>query len=152
MVTPGSKTEAESSRRPEQLIEQARQARLRAYCPYSRFAVGAAALTAEGDVFTGCNIENSAYSDAVCAERVAIFKAVSEGSRHITAIAVVAAGIDPPRPCGSCLQVIAEFAPKATIYLGTPDGAYEQTTLPALLPEPFRLKQPGEELAGGGLR
>ena len=132
------------------LVECARQARHRAYCPYSRFAVGAAALTTDGAIFVGCNIENAAYSETICAERVALYKAVSEGHRDVIALAVVAAGLTPPRPCGACLQVLAELAPHATIYMAAPDGLYESATLSDLLPAPFSLREPGAELTGDG--
>lgn len=104
--------------------------------------MGAAVLASDGRVYAGCNIENAAYSDTVCAERVALYKAVSEGCRDIAAIAVVAEGGAGPRPCGSCLQVLAELAPDAAIYLGTPGGEFERTTLPELLPQPFQLRHP----------
>ncbi len=127
---------------PEALIALAADARRRAYCPYSGYAVGAAVATGSGRVFSGCNIENAAYSDTVCAERVALFKAVSEGCSDILAVAVVAAGPAPPRPCGSCLQVMAEIAPDAEVLLGTPDGVFEQTDLRTLLPKPFGAGSP----------
>lgn len=130
------------------LIECARAARHRAYCPYSRFAVGAAVQTSDGSVFAGCNIENAAYSETICAERVALYKAVSDGGRDITALAVVAAGLTPPRPCGACLQVIAELAPRAMIYMATPDGVYQAADLAALLPHPFRLREPDDSPVG----
>jgi cytidine deaminase len=132
------------------ILDQARVARCGAYCPYSGFAVGAAVLTADGSVFTGCNIENSAYSETICAERVAIWKAVSEGQREIIGLAVVAAGREPPRPCGACLQVIAELAPGMTICLGTLDGKRSVVGLGEFLPRPFRLRPPADHPAGGG--
>lgn len=123
---------------PNDLVEAARQARLLAYCPYSEFAVGAAVQTDDGaGLYTGCNVENAAYSATVCAERVAVYKAVSDGARGIRALAVVAAGVKAPRPCGGCLQVLAELAPGCTIYLGTPDGVFETLNLTDLLPQPF---------------
>lgn len=134
------------------LLERARQARLRAYCPYSRFAVGAAVLTAGDCVFVGCNIENAAYSETICAERVALYNAVAAGQRDIVAIAVVAAGLDVPHPCGACLQVIAELAPHAQICMGTPDGVHEVALLPDLLSHPFRLRESGDDLGSGGTR
>jgi cytidine deaminase len=132
------------------LVERARRARHRAYCPYSRFAVGAAALTTDGSIYVGCNIENAAYSETICAERVALYKAVSEGDREVIALAVVAAGLTPPRPCGACLQVLAELAPHATIYMAAPDGVYESAVLGDLLPAPFSLREPSAELTGDG--
>ncbi len=129
---------------PRGLVQSATHARGLAYCPYSGFAVGAAVLTGQGRVFTGCNIENAAYSNTVCAERVALYKAVSEGCTDIVAVAVVAEGPAGPRPCGSCLQVLAELAPRAEIFLATPDGCLERTTLPELLPQPFRYRARNE--------
>jgi cytidine deaminase len=93
-----------------ELIDKARQARAMAYSPYSRFQVGAAVECADGAVFTGCNIENSSYGATVCAERVALFKAVSSGNPKIRRLAVVCGSGQPCLPCGICRQVIAEFA------------------------------------------
>jgi cytidine deaminase len=129
-----------SAGRRGELISAALEARGRAYCPYSGFAVGAALLTASGELYRGCNIENSAYSVTVCAERTALFSAVSAGERSLEALAVVAAGQAPPRPCGPCLQALAEFNPRLVLYLATPEGAVDETTLAELMPEPFRLK------------
>src|SRR5688572_5475496 len=92
------------------LLERAREVRAHAYAPYSRFPVGAALLAVDGRVFTGCNVENASYGLANCAERVAIGKAVSEGARRFTAIAVVGPEDDVPcAPCGACRQVLYEF-------------------------------------------
>ncbi len=95
------------------LIEKALDASKRAYAPYSKFSVGAALLTKEGKVYTGCNIENASYSATVCAERVAFFKAISEGEREFVSIALVATNekgdMVLASPCGSCRQVMAEF-------------------------------------------
>lgn len=98
------------------LIEEARKAAESAYCPYSKFRVGAAVL-ADGKLFTGCNVENASYSLVICAERVAIFKAIASGARTISALAVACPDADPTEktsvvPCGSCRQVMAEFASK----------------------------------------
>lgn len=123
-----------------ELVEMAAAARLRAYCPYSGYAVGAAVLAGPPwAVFAGCNIENSAYSETICAERVALAKAVSEGRRDLRAIAVVGGGPEPPTPCGACLQVLAELAPEAQVYLAVPGGSPERLHLADLLPRPFRL-------------
>ena len=99
------------------LIDHAIAARQAAYAPYSRYAVGAAVLTAGGRTFTGCNVENASYPAGICAERTAIFKAVSEGERRIVALALAAAPQEEqppfsgyPAPCGICLQVLSEFA------------------------------------------
>lgn len=91
------------------LLDKAKEAMAYAYTPYSHFKVGAAVLTSSGKVYTGCNIENAAYGATNCAERTAIFKAVSEGEKEITAIAVVSTSGDFTYPCGICRQVIAEF-------------------------------------------
>lgn len=126
-----------------QLIEIALQAREKAYCPYSGFAVGAALLCSDGSVYTGCNIENSAFSPTNCAERTAFFKAVSEGKRDFVKIAV--AGGDAEKspenycpPCGVCRQVIKEFcgADFEVIIAKTPDD-YKSMTLAELLPASF---------------
>ena len=112
-----------------------------AYSPYSRFAVGAALLGDDGTVYTGCNIENAAYSPTVCAERVAIFKAVSEGRRSFKAIAVAGGPAASSKadgdcfPCGVCRQVLAEFCPP-TLEVVTHSGV---TTLGELLPHAFNL-------------
>ncbi|MBM3130202.1 MAG: cytidine deaminase [Chloroflexi bacterium] len=92
----------------ENLVTRARAARQNAYAPYSRYAVGAAVLAKSGKIYTGCNIENAAYPSGLCAERVAIFKAVSEGEREFTALAVVTANAGAM--CGACRQVLSEFA------------------------------------------
>lgn len=93
-----------------QLIGKAREALNNAYCPYSKYRVGAAVLTEKGNIYTGCNIENGSYGATNCAERTAVFKAVSEGERSFTAIAVFTdEGNPPPFPCGICRQVLTEF-------------------------------------------
>ncbi|MUK87302.1 cytidine deaminase [Ornithinibacillus sp. L9] len=91
------------------LIEEAKKIREQAYVPYSKFPVGAALLTKSGKVYTGCNIENAAYPVTCCAERVAIFKAIADGEKEFTEMAVVANTERPVPPCGSCRQVMAEF-------------------------------------------
>ncbi len=125
------------------LFKQAQQARIYAYCPYSKFAVGAALLCADGTVFTGCNIENAAYSPSNCAERTALFKAISEGKREFLAIAVAGGRLDgdanaPCWPCGVCRQVLREFNNGGLVVV-TGDGAGGLTTksLGELLPENF---------------
>lgn len=96
------------------LINQAIKARLQAYTPYSNFKVGAAVLTKAGKIYTGCNIENAAYPLTCCAERVALFNAISAGENMFTAIAIVAETEKPVSPCGSCRQVMGEFFTKET--------------------------------------
>lgn len=123
---------------PEALILEAIEARKLAYTPYSKFPVGAAVLTASGAVYRGCNIENASYSPTNCAERTAIFKAVSEGERDFAAMAVVADTTGAVSPCGVCRQVFAEFlAPDTPIYLSNLDGVRWNTTVAELLPGAF---------------
>jgi len=99
------------------LVEMAYEAMEYSYSPYSNFKVGAALLTEEGKVFTGCNVECASYGGTNCAERTAIFKAVSEGYRKFTAIAIVSSSNKETYPCGICRQVIEEFAPEADVIL-----------------------------------
>lgn len=99
----------------EEMIALAIRAREMAVAPYSNFRVGAVAVTADGKVFTGCNVENSTYGLTMCAERVAIFKALSEGERNIVKVVVVADTPKPCFPCGACRQIIWDFAPKADV-------------------------------------
>ena len=129
---------------PEKLVDLAKEAMTRAYAPYSGFKVGAALLCNDGDVYQGCNIENASYTPTNCAERTAIFKAVSEGEREFTAIAVVGGmgdSIDPAcTPCGVCRQVLAEFcAADMPVILGTPEEM-RVLTLGELLPFAFTKK------------
>jgi cytidine deaminase len=128
------------------LLDRARQAREQAYAPYSRFPVGAALLTAEGEVVSGCNVENASYGLSNCAERTAIFKAVSDGRRRFAAVAVVGPRDDVPcSPCGACRQVLYEFGPDMLFV--TPsgrDGGYSVTSMRDLLPgafDPARLEE-----------
>ena len=120
------------------LIRSAIKAKELAYVPYSGFRVGAALLAKDGRIFTGCNIENAAYSPTICAERTAVAKAVSEGCRDFTAIAVTGDAGDYLTPCGVCRQVIREFCPDDFPIVLTTDGTklYE-TTLAELLPLSF---------------
>lgn len=118
------------------LLDRAIQARETAYTPYSEFSVGAAVRTADGSVHTGCNVENASYGLSMCAERVAIFKAVSEGHREFSAIAVAGEDGSQATPCGACRQVLREFAPSLTVVAETEDGA-GTTTLRELLPDSF---------------
>lgn len=121
-----------------QLIEQARIAREKAYVPYSTFPVGAALLASDGTVFFGCNIENAAFPVTICAERTAIFKAISEGQREFTALAVIADTPGPVSPCGSCRQVMSEFLPRNfPVYLSNLKGDVQETTIEQLLPGAF---------------
>ena len=131
---------------PEKLIELAKDAMTRSYSPYSGYKVGAALLCADGTVYQGCNIENAAFSPTVCAERTAIFKAVSEGRRDFAAIAIcggkdgVITGAFPP--CGVCRQVMAEFCPADfPIYLIGADSTWQVMTLAQLLPLSFSAEE-----------
>jgi len=122
----------------EQLIEEAKEARKQAYVPYSDFAVGAALLTENGKVYRGCNIENAAYSMTNCAERTALFKAVSEGEKSFKLLAVVADMDRPCSPCGACRQVISEFCPPdMKVVLTNLKGDLLETTVKELLPGAF---------------
>jgi cytidine deaminase len=119
------------------LIAAARAARERAYCPYSGFAVGAAALTASGRIFPGCNVENAAYPATICAERAALLGAYAAGEREIVALAVVADTTEPVSPCGTCRQVILELAPGAAVVLANMGDATHVATPQELLPDGF---------------
>ena len=119
------------------LVRQAQAARGRAYAPYSKYLVGAALLTATGKIYEGANIENAAYPVTICAERVAVFKAVSEGEREFIAVAVVTA--NGGSPCGSCRQVLAEFGLDTAVLIADKDGQVVlETTVGELLPGAFR--------------
>ncbi len=122
------------------LLRAAMEARKFSYAPFSKFHVGAALLCADGKIFSGCNIENSAYSPTLCAERCAVAKAISEGARDFIAIAVVGPEESQTTPCGVCRQVLYEFSDEDLIVLcGGTDEHYMETTLGALLPNGFRL-------------
>jgi len=122
----------------EQLMEEAKKAREKAYVPYSKFGVGAALLTTDGKVYHGCNIENAAYSMCNCAERTALFKAYSEGDRDYQMMAVVADTDRPCSPCGACRQVISELCPSdMKIILTNLKGDVKELTVAELLPGAF---------------
>lgn len=121
----------------EKLINAAMAARERAYAPYSGFKVGAAILTREGRYYTGCNVENASYGLSCCAERVALFKAVSGGERDFLAIAVTAGTADFCPPCGACRQALAEFGGHIGVYMANARGEYRLKTVAELLPEAF---------------
>ncbi len=136
-----------------ELINAARQVRQNAYAPYSGYKVGAALRADDGRIFTGCNVENTSYGLTICAERAAVCAAVAAGARAFTAVAVVTDS--GGTPCGACLQVLAEFAPPTpgtmAVYLSDESaGQVRETTLAALLPDAFRLRDaplPGQRLA-----
>jgi len=119
----------------DKLIASAAAARERAYAPYSNFKVGAALKGKSGRVYAGCNVENAAYGPSMCAERTAIFKAVSEGEREFEAIAIVTE--NGASPCGSCRQVMMEFAPDMAVIIADTQGQARFTTVRALLPDGF---------------
>jgi cytidine deaminase len=122
----------------EKLIEAAKQARLQSIAPFSNFLVGAALKTQDGKVYTGCNVESASYGLTVCAERVAIWKAISEGERHFTELAVVADTETLTPPCGTCRQIIHEFCgDEATIVLANLRGKTETCRTKELLPRAF---------------
>ncbi len=121
----------------EQLIQLAFQARQKAYAPYSNFKVGAALLASNGKIFTGCNIENATYGLTVCAERVALWKAISEGEREFERIAVASEGATPVSPCGACRQLLWEFCGDIEVILANPSGYKESHRLASLFPKPF---------------
>ncbi|MCL6478607.1 MAG: cytidine deaminase [Peptococcaceae bacterium] len=123
---------------PAKLIQAALSARDKAYAPYSGFRVGAA-VAAGGKIYTGCNIENSSYGLTCCAERVALFKAVSEGERDFSAIAVASDSNDYCSPCGACRQVLAEFGDGMKVYMCSNKGEYQVKTVADLLPARFVL-------------
>ena len=127
-----------------ELIALADGARAMAYVPYSRFHVGAALVDEDGRIFTGANIENASYGATNCAERTAIFKAVSEGSRKIRKLAVVCDQNTPCMPCGICRQVMAEFAaPDFELLAASPDGGFKRYTTNEMLPDAFQLSSNG---------
>lgn len=129
-----------SAAEQRRLVSAARKAQRNAYAPYSRFPVGAALLTKNGKIYTGCNVENAAYPSGICAERTAIFKAVCEGEREFVAIAVIGPTEQPIAPCGACRQVMAEFsdADRPLIIIScSADGQAMVETLADLLPRSF---------------
>lgn len=121
----------------DSLLAKAIEAQQNAYARYSKFHVGAALLTHDGQIFCGANVENASYGLAICAERTAIFAAVIAGVRGLAKLAVVCDCLEGCLPCGACRQVMAEFAPDLALVLGTPEGKYQTTSLSLLLPQPF---------------
>ena len=121
-----------------ELLRIAKEASLNAYVPYSGFPVGAALECEDGTVYTGCNVENAAYGDTICAERTAIFKAVSEGQRRFTRIAIYGEGQGYCMPCGSCRQVLSEFSPEMEVLCAKAGGSYVSYPLTRLMPYTFK--------------
>ncbi len=121
--------------KPEELIKKALIAQNRAAAPYSQYQVGAAVLTKENSVILGCNVESKAYPTTLCAERVAIFSAIAQGHRNFSALALVTE--DGAFPCGSCRQIIHEYAGNIPIYISNGSNKYITKTISELLPHPF---------------
>ncbi|MFT5430554.1 MAG: cytidine deaminase [Myxococcota bacterium] len=119
-----------------QLVEAARAVRANAYCPYSKFKVGAALLAVDGTIYSGANVENASYPVGVCAERSAISVAVSAGARNFIACAVITSAPVPVSPCGMCRQALAEFG-NMTIIMAAPHGDWDIQEMSALLPAQF---------------
>lgn len=125
-----------------ELLAAAREAQASAYCPYSNFAVGAAALLSDGTIYRGCNVENASFGLTICAERVAVFNAIADGRMDIAAIAVVTSAPKLCKPCGACRQVIAEFSQADNpimVLAATGDGQSALEPITALLPDTFTL-------------
>lgn len=127
-----------------ELVDRAMGMLERSYVPYSHFPVGAALLCADGTVYTGCNVENAAYGSTICAERTALVKAVSEGRRDFVCLAVAGRSEDYCWPCGSCRQMLYEFAPGLALLVARGDGAFVRLTLDELLPHGFGPKALGK--------
>jgi cytidine deaminase len=126
----------------EGLLAAAAKAAQKAHAPYSKYKVGAALLCADGEIFTGCNVENASYGLTMCAERTAVYAAITAGRRDFVAMAVVADGDSMPYPCGACRQVLAEFCREEfSVYIAKASalGEYEVVCLAALLPNQFKL-------------
>ena len=121
-----------------ELISMAREASMNAYVPYSHFSVGAALECDDGSVYTGCNVENAALGDTICAERTACVKAVSEGKRSFRRLAIFAESESWCTPCGSCRQFLAEFSPDLEILCTKAGGRYVSLRLSELLPHTFK--------------
>lgn len=129
---------AELTAEEQQLVERARLASERAYCRYSKYAVGAAIQSASGHIYTGCNVENASYGATMCAERSAVFAMASAGERRIQRVCVYAPQEPMAMPCGMCRQVISEFCRDATVLVAGPRGVVRRS-FAALLPEAFEL-------------
>ena len=126
---------------PKMLVRAAAKARAQAVAPYSKFQVGAALLTRSGRIVSGANVESASYGLTCCAERVALFKALTDGERDFVAAAVVARWDGGPMPCGACRQLLAEYAPEAKVFVADSNAlnTIKSFTVPELLPHAFRL-------------
>lgn len=141
---PRSRLTKASSDVHTRLLTLARRARQNAHAPFSHFQVGAALESADGEVITGCNVENATYGLTICAERVAMFKAISEGQRQFTRIAIVADTEDPTPPCGACRQILWELGGDLEIILGNLETEKGIFRLAQLLPHPFDARLLGD--------
>lgn len=121
----------------ERMKARALEAMKSAYCPYSRFHVGASVLTKDGAIHAGCNVENASYGLTMCAERNAIFHAVATGHREISVVVIVSSGQDPTQPCGACRQVISEFGSQIRVVSFGHNGKVSKRSIKQLLPEAF---------------
>ncbi len=127
----------ENTELKDELVAEAKKARENAYVPYSDFAVGAALLTSEEEVYRGCNVENASLGLTNCAERTALFSAVADGEKEFEAIAIAADTPDPASPCGACRQVLIEFDPGMEVIMVNMEGEEKITTAAELLPDYF---------------
>jgi cytidine deaminase len=121
-------------------LDAACEARSAAYAEYSKFKVGAAVRTESGQIYTGCNVENASYALSICAERVAIFKAVAAGDVKIIEVALCTDAPTPSTPCGACRQVLFEFSQSAVVIMGNLHGLKIVSNIKELFPQPFRLE------------
>ncbi|XP_051899304.1 cytidine deaminase-like isoform X2 [Pristis pectinata] len=138
MCTPADQTATQKAEEADKLIRKSHEAKAFSYSPYSKFPVGAALLTEDGRIFTGCNIENASLTVGICAERVAIHKAVSEGCTNFKSIAIASDRADHfITPCGACRQVMREFGTKWEVHMTKPDMSCKTMTVEELLPMSF---------------
>jgi len=121
----------------KELVKLAIEARNKSYSPYSKFKVGAALLTSEGNIYTGCNIESSSFSPTICAERTALAKAVSSGDKNFVKIAIIGSADEYTYPCGVCRQFLREFANDMEIIIAKNENEFKKTSLTKLLPNSF---------------
>ncbi|MFH1830401.1 MAG: cytidine deaminase [Pseudomonadota bacterium] len=132
----------------DHLIQKAKEARDKAYAPYSEFRVGAALESSDGKIFTGCNVESASYGATCCAERTALVKAISEGVREFTRIAIFAGTKEPCPPCGICRQMLYEFAPELEVIMAGTEGKATSSKLSELMPNPFHSERLGCKRTG----